>query len=231
MRSLSRRTVLLTFILASLTITGCSSGPCDYPDDRAKDGSRCGNRAASVRPGGRNPDTDWIIWLIVGGIAVYFISTSSQPRNKPKPRKSSSTNSKIGTSRRSTQPVEQAPPLRETVTKTTEALNKKKIEGILKTTFEETVDPHFQQIFDTIVSDTEALGGNEYDAASRFILANIGSFTDIPGANIDAYIDRNTKVLVDNIHRQTLHTDILDAGVTIIRASRGLPPYKSTKTR
>jgi hypothetical protein len=30
-----------------------SSGPCNSPDDRASDGSRCGGRAASVRPGGR----------------------------------------------------------------------------------------------------------------------------------------------------------------------------------
>src|ERR1700751_3908221 len=29
------------------------TGPCQNPDDRAADGSRCGNRAASVRPGGR----------------------------------------------------------------------------------------------------------------------------------------------------------------------------------
>ena len=32
---------------------GGSSGPCNSPDDRASDGSRCGGRAASVRPGGR----------------------------------------------------------------------------------------------------------------------------------------------------------------------------------
>ena len=30
-----------------------ASGGCNVPSDRAKDGSRCGNRAASVRPGGR----------------------------------------------------------------------------------------------------------------------------------------------------------------------------------
>ncbi len=29
------------------------AGPCQNPDDRAADGSRCGNRAASVRPGGK----------------------------------------------------------------------------------------------------------------------------------------------------------------------------------
>lgn len=30
-----------------------TSGRCNSPDDRAADGSRCGARAASVRPGGR----------------------------------------------------------------------------------------------------------------------------------------------------------------------------------
>ncbi|MHC5615458.1 MAG: hypothetical protein ACYTXA_31950 [Nostoc sp.] len=30
-----------------------SSGPCNVPDDIARDGSRCGGRAASVRPGGK----------------------------------------------------------------------------------------------------------------------------------------------------------------------------------
>lgn len=32
---------------------GSSSGNCDNPNDRAADGSICGDRAASVRPGGR----------------------------------------------------------------------------------------------------------------------------------------------------------------------------------
>lgn len=33
--------------------SGSSSGNCDTPDDIAADGSRCGERAASVRAGGR----------------------------------------------------------------------------------------------------------------------------------------------------------------------------------
>ncbi len=49
---------LLGIILIGLIITSCSGGTssntsnCQNPDDRAADGSRCGNRAASVRPGG-----------------------------------------------------------------------------------------------------------------------------------------------------------------------------------
>lgn len=29
------------------------AGPCDNPNDRASDGSRCGGRASSERPGGK----------------------------------------------------------------------------------------------------------------------------------------------------------------------------------
>ncbi|MCE2720392.1 MAG: hypothetical protein ACK57R_09385 [Dolichospermum sp.] len=50
---------LLGIILIGLIVTSCSggtssntSGNCQNPDDRASDGSRCGGRAASVRPGG-----------------------------------------------------------------------------------------------------------------------------------------------------------------------------------
>ena len=74
---------LIYFILLIFSIfmlSGCGGGPCDYPDDRARDGSRCGNRAASVRPGGRNPDTDWIKWVIgIGalGAFVYYISSET----------------------------------------------------------------------------------------------------------------------------------------------------------
>ncbi|MDD1414167.1 transmembrane anchored protein [Dolichospermum sp. ST_con] len=49
---------LFALLLTGLIITSCSEGTssstgnCQNPDDRAADGSRCGNRAASVRPGG-----------------------------------------------------------------------------------------------------------------------------------------------------------------------------------
>jgi hypothetical protein len=34
-------------------IKGTTPGPCQNPDDRAANGSRCGGRASSERPGGR----------------------------------------------------------------------------------------------------------------------------------------------------------------------------------
>ena len=51
---------LLIYIFSAMILSSCvggsssntSSGRCQNPDDRASDGSRCGGRAASVRPGG-----------------------------------------------------------------------------------------------------------------------------------------------------------------------------------
>ncbi|MEN9519184.1 MAG: hypothetical protein RLZZ381_1772 [Cyanobacteriota bacterium] len=48
---------LLTCIFVAAILTSCtgessSNEQCRYPDDLASDGSRCGDRAASVRPGG-----------------------------------------------------------------------------------------------------------------------------------------------------------------------------------
>ena len=40
-------------LVAGLAHKGSSGGNCPTPDSIAKDGSRCGNRAASVRPGGQ----------------------------------------------------------------------------------------------------------------------------------------------------------------------------------
>ena len=44
--------ILLTGVLVSCTGSTSSNGNCQNPDDIAADGSRCGGRAASVRPGG-----------------------------------------------------------------------------------------------------------------------------------------------------------------------------------
>lgn len=57
-----------------MSLSACGGGPCDYPDDIARDGSRCGDRAASVRPGGRSPGIDWFFWGLWGsiGVAVYY---------------------------------------------------------------------------------------------------------------------------------------------------------------
>lgn len=80
----------IIYIFCFFALASCTSGPCDYPDDRARDGSRCGDRAASVRPGGRNPDRIKFFYgvLIVGGGFLVFklMANGSQ---KPKPHRTS----------------------------------------------------------------------------------------------------------------------------------------------
>lgn len=40
-------------ILALMSMSAVANAACNYASDRASDGSRCGGRAASERPGGR----------------------------------------------------------------------------------------------------------------------------------------------------------------------------------
>jgi hypothetical protein len=44
---------LFVIAILSMIATSVFAGPCDYSWQTASDGSRCGGRAASVRPGGR----------------------------------------------------------------------------------------------------------------------------------------------------------------------------------
>ncbi len=47
------KTYLLLFTtLVSLAASAAQAGNCTYPTDIAADGSRCGDRASTVRPGG-----------------------------------------------------------------------------------------------------------------------------------------------------------------------------------
>ena len=56
---LAKKIIISTLVLAGIGAAvyygghTSGSGPCNVPSDRAADGSRCGDRAASVRPGGR----------------------------------------------------------------------------------------------------------------------------------------------------------------------------------
>lgn len=47
----------ILFVLAALSVCGSVTpvfaGPCIYPTDTASDGSRCGDRASTIRPGGK----------------------------------------------------------------------------------------------------------------------------------------------------------------------------------
>ena len=70
------RRLFLVACLAPIWLSSCSSrGSCDYPDDRAKDGSRCGARSAQSRPGGRNPDGRRFLWSLLGlGFVAYMLT-------------------------------------------------------------------------------------------------------------------------------------------------------------
>ena len=49
----TRILMLLAAFASALAATPADAGPCTNPDDRAADGSRCGGRASTVRPGGK----------------------------------------------------------------------------------------------------------------------------------------------------------------------------------
>lgn len=49
----------LIIALAVLASFGAQANRCDYPDQVAKDGSLCGARAASMRPGGYTPPPEY----------------------------------------------------------------------------------------------------------------------------------------------------------------------------
>ncbi|MCS2163701.1 hypothetical protein MUU47_21755 [Scandinavium sp. H11S7] len=49
----------ILFALLMVLTTSAFAGHCDYPDQLASDGSICGGRAASVRPGGYEPPPEY----------------------------------------------------------------------------------------------------------------------------------------------------------------------------
>lgn len=74
---------ILLLLFSTTFFSACDNNPCDYPDDMARDGSRCGDRAASIRPGGRNPDTDWLSWAVFGGLfLIGYASLLKERRDK-----------------------------------------------------------------------------------------------------------------------------------------------------
>ena len=52
MFNIKRLTFILVLVLSVPVLQSCHGGPCHEPSDRASDGSRCGGRTASERPGG-----------------------------------------------------------------------------------------------------------------------------------------------------------------------------------
>lgn len=47
------KTVVVALVLSVMGVSAALAGNCTYTTDRASDGSRCGDRASTVRPGGK----------------------------------------------------------------------------------------------------------------------------------------------------------------------------------
>lgn len=51
--TIMRRFMLAIGAMLMFAQSAAWAGPCDNPNDRASDGSRCGGRSSSERPGGK----------------------------------------------------------------------------------------------------------------------------------------------------------------------------------
>lgn len=225
--SLAIKVVFLSF---SLLFTGSgSAGQCDYPDDRARDGSRCGDRAASVRPGGRNPDTDWIFWTIgIGVVAWIFFSRSGT--------ESGSSRTSHTPSRRQLKPPPQSTryvhqPRPESVNQNTKQTGgqvtipfETRARNILKSVFDVDVEPMFEPVFQGVIKQVEENGGNIFDAATHYMLTQIGSFEGIPGANIDAYVDTHTQNIMSIVDKLSIEPESMPYALNLMRTMRNLKP-------
>ncbi|WP_010179603.1 hypothetical protein [Glaciecola sp. HTCC2999] len=212
--------ILFLLIIVSL-LPGCSGGNCDYPDDRAKDGSRCGARAASLKPGGRNPDTDWVKYLLLGVGAVWLTSSLFSSSNSKKGSRSY----KKEEPKKTLKPLKTKTPI---INKKTHKQNPQntistdEVKNNLFVYFDLIIEPEFESIFQAIVNQVVSKNGNNYDASSRYVFAYIGSFDGIPGQKIDKRVDQLTRSLIKNQSKAILYeSDITDI-VNIIRETRGL---------
>jgi hypothetical protein len=156
----------LTILAGLLLISGCGSGPCDYPDDRARDGSRCGDRAASVRPGGRNPDLNKFLYgllIVGGGFLVFNLMTNGN-------QKPGSGNSNRAPHIQSSQ----IPKQRVLVSKPTQQENMlAAIERVLWKEFDYKIDQMFVETYREIAASAEKQGYTPSDGAILYMLAVI----------------------------------------------------------
>lgn len=231
------RSVFIISFLGLIPLVGCS-GQCDYPDDRARDGSRCGDRAASVRPGGRNPDTDWIFWVLgIGAVGWLLLSTSG--KSSPPPRTDSvNSNTKrqsatITTSRSPPRPASAAnrPPPRPTTDlsgtpplRSQEISFESKVRNVLRAFFDVEVESMFEPAFQGVCKQVEENQGNSFDAAAHYMLTQIGSFEGIPGANIDAFVDTHTRNIMGIADRLSIEPESMPYALNLMRTMRGLKP-------
>jgi hypothetical protein len=161
----------LAFLTAMLLMSGCGSGPCDYPDDRARDGSRCGDRAASVRPGGRNPDLYKFFYgvLIVGGGFLVFnlVARGSQKSNSYDSNRTNHIQSSKIQKRREEKPKA---PVSNSIQKENMLAA---IERVLWKEFDYKIDHMFVETYREIAASSEKQNYTPSDGAILYMLAVI----------------------------------------------------------
>ena len=205
------------------------AGQCDYPDDRARDGSRCGDRAASVRPGGRNPDTDWLIWVVLAGVGIFAgIKVMGSMANHPPfsnkksintnqtvfkvPKKQSYTNLDHSVSLR----AENRPAINQTLA------NKASTEHVIIRDFGYVLEPLTIPIFEGVVEEAARQGLNEYDAAIVFMFAQMFSLS--PGSvSSKNFVDLHTHNLLRLLSKSTDPRSNYVATINEIRSNHNLP--------
>lgn len=221
---MKRLNILFLIIIISL-LSGCSGGNCDYPDDRAKDGSRCGDRASSIKPGGRNPDTNWVTYLVIVGGAVWLVSSLLSSSNSRK-KSIKGNKEELKSTHRYTQ--KNFMPVNKKSQKESQhaVISIKDVKNNLFVYFNLIVEPEFESIFQGIVNQVIKKNGNSYDACSRYVFAYIGSFEGITGQNIDKRIDQLTRSLIKNQGHATLYKSEITDVVNIIRETRNLQEVK-----
>jgi len=174
-----RKNLVFLLIISNLFFSmKAFAGNCDYPDDRAKDGSLCGDRAASVRPGGRNPDTDWLVWAGLIGVAAFFYfnsknSSSGNQNSKTNyeniPRKPNFTNQNKFVNKVEYKKEQNIKYNVHVASNSAKA----KAEKVIRRDFGYALDMMYIKNFEQAVSISEISGGNEYDAAVKYMLIQL----------------------------------------------------------
>ena len=239
MTNLQKLLLKITFAFVITSSLIACSGNCDYPTDRAKDGSICGDRAASVRPGGRNPDTDWIIWLLVaGGAVTWFVSSNNKKDRNSRNRVPNNTSNNASFNRKprikplpinkNTEDNINRPKAQNSVsgsqTKKPETkIDISKVKRILQSDFNYVCPPYLKVSLEAVCQQAGEMGGTNFDAAARMILVEIGSYEGMNTDNIKWFVDAQTQNLFKNRSRMTIGTVGLVHALNMFRAFRELP--------
>ena len=209
---------MLKYLLIFTTIIflkACSSGPCDYPDDIASDGSRCGDRAASVRSGGRNPDlNNALLWILgIGGAVGIFAFVNNN-----------STKNKLGNNLNSNNLNQNDYFIKPVSYMSSDEMNAG-IEKVLWKHFDYKIDPLFLPTFYEISKTCFEKKYNFNDGAILYILAVISTMYP---SKIDAkgkmFIDNKTKQCFSLINEASIPKEMIIKHINEVRKIMHLKP-------